>query len=230
MTTQEATSKIAQQSSADLIDTKEFLRKKLDVSNFEALLKNANKHIANEADLKSANKATLATQIDQLKAYAEVNGSDAIANANKNLLLPESDIETWTAGPGDFSIASTYKWAIGGGIIFPGEAPLSFLVGGTGGSWQAWATGTTVTFGTFVVDPQKIVLSREFHEENSPIGRIRKGPCKFTASGGGAGVSGITISFYSMDGTFWGTLTGTGALIGYFSVEGELDLVWQGWK
>ena len=61
-------------------------------------------------------------------------------------------------------------------------------------------------------------------------GRVRKGPCNFTASGGGAGVSGSTISFYSTKGAYWGTLSGTGAIVGGFSIEGQLDLVWQGWK
>ena len=84
--------------------------------------------------------------------------------------------------------------------------------------------------GSFVVDPEKIVHSSEFHTEDSPIGRIRKGPCNFTISVSVLEISVITISFFSTSGVFWGTLNGTGAFGGGFSVEGQADLVWQGWK
>jgi hypothetical protein len=205
-------------------------RQSLDVSNFKTLSANANKALANESQLKSANEAALQSQIAQIREYAKIDPDGELVRANSDLLKGDAAVETWVAGPGDFSIASAYKWAIGGGVPFLGQVPLSFLYGGTGGSWKAWATGTLVILGSFVQDPNKICLSRDFHTEDSPIGKVRKGFCNFTASGGGAGISGVTISFYSTGGTFWGTLTGTGALVGGFSVEGRLELVWQGWR
>lgn len=201
----------------------------LDVANFATLDADAKKAVSNQAQLKSANEAAVRAQIEQLRGYAKANPGGKLVSANKHLL--EGAAETWTAGPGNFSITSAYGWAIGGGVPFLGLAPLSFLFGGKGESWKAWATGTTVTFGSFVQDPNKICLSNEFHTEDSPIGLVRKGYCNFTSSGGGAGVSETSLSFYSKaTGAFWGTVTGTGALVGYFSVEGELELVWQGWK
>jgi hypothetical protein len=207
-----------------------FLKQRLDTSNFVGLRANAGVPVSNEAELKSASEVALRAQIDQLKKYAKSDPDGVLVDANRNILQAEGANETWMAGPGDFSITSLYAWALGGGVMFPGEAPLGFLFGGKGESWRAWATGTIVILGSFVVDPQQIVRSSEFHEEDSPIGRVRKGLCNFTASGGGAGISGVTISFYSLSGTFWGTLNGTGALVGGFSLEGQLELVWQGWR
>ena len=205
------------------------LNQSLDVSNFATLAANAKNPVVGEAQVRAAHEAALRTQIDQIREYAKTNASGPLVRANKDL-LDQANVETWTAGPGDFSISSAYGWAVGGGVPFLGMAPLAFLFGGTGSSWKAWATGTQVTLGSFVQDPNKICLSNEFHTENSGIGVVRKGPCNFTASGGGAGVSGVTVSFYSTKGTFWGTVTGSGALIGGFSIEGQLELVWQGWK
>jgi len=206
------------------------LRQSLDVSNFKTLLANAEKPVPDEAQLKAAHETALRAQIDQIKEYAKINADGELVHANRDLLDQGAAVETWTAGPGNFSITSTYKWAIGGGVPFPGQVPLSFLFGGTGESWKAWATGATVILGSFVQDPNKICLSNEFHTEDSPIGKVRKGKCNFTASGGGVGVSGVTISFYSTSGAFWGTLGGSGAILGGFSVEGQLELVWQGWR
>lgn len=206
------------------------LRQSLDVSNFKTLLANAEKPVPNEAQLKAAHETAFRAQIDQIKEYAKANADGELVQANRDLLDQGAAVETWTAGPGNLSITSTYKWAIGGGVPFPGLVPLSFLYGGTGESWKAWATGTTVTLGSFVQDPNKICLSNEFHTEDSPIGKVRKGKCNFTSSGGGAGISEVNISFYSTSGTFWGTLSGTGALVGYYSIEGQLELVWQGWR
>ena len=211
-------------------DLNQQLRQHLDVSNFKALLPNADKPLSNEAQLKAAHAAAFRTQIDQLKDYAKASPTGELVRANSALLKQGATVETWAAGPGNFSISSAYGWALGGGVPFLGQAPLSFLFGGTGESWKAWATGTCVTLGSFVQDPNKICLSSEFHTEDSPIGLVRKGKCNFTASGGGAGISEVNISFYSNSGTFWGTLSGTGAVVGGFSLEGELDLVWQGWR
>lgn len=206
------------------------LRQSLDVSNFKILTANTDKPIPNEAQLKAAHLAAFHAQIEQIRGYAKSNPNGELAHANRGLLEQGAALETWTAGPGNFSISSAYAWAIGGGVPFLGQAPLSFLFGGTGKSWKAWATGTAVTLGSFVQDPNKICLSNEFHTEDSPIGKVRKGLCNFTSSGGGAGISEVNISFYSTSGTFWGTLSGTGALVGGFSVEGQLELVWQGWR
>lgn len=205
------------------------LNQSLDVSNFETLAANAKNPVVGEAQVRAAHEAALRTQIDQIREYAKTNASGPLVRANKDL-LDQANVETWTAGPGDFSISSAYGWAVGGGVPFMGMVPLAFLFGGTGSSWKAWATGTQVTLGSFVLNPNTICLSNEFRTENSGIGVVRKGPCNFTASGGGAGISGVTVSFYSTKGTFWGTVTGSGALIGGFSIEGQLDLVWQGWK
>jgi len=202
----------------------------LDVANFATLAANAKTAVPNEAQLRSENDAAVRAQIDQIKAYAKSNPNGKLVQANRHLLQLDAAAETWTAGPGSFSVSSFYAWAIGGGVPFLGQVPLSFLFGGTGDSWKAWATGTSVIVGSFVVDPNQVCLSNEFHTEESKIGLVRKGPCNFTASGGGVGVSGITISFYSTSGTYWGTLGGSGAIIGGFSVEGQLELIWQGWK
>jgi hypothetical protein len=206
------------------------LRQSLDISNFQTLAAQAEKPVPNEAQLKSAHEAALRAQIDQIKEYAKTNPDGELVEANRDLLDQATPIETWTAGPGNFSISSAYGWALGGGIIFPGQAPLSFLFGGKGKSWKAWATGTCVTGGSFVKDPNTICLSNEFHTEDSGIGKVRKGLCNFTSSGGGAGVSGVNITFFSTSGALWGSLSGSGALVGYFSLEGQLELVWQGWR
>jgi hypothetical protein len=211
-------------------DLDQHVRQSLDVSNFKTLAANAEKPVPDEAKLKSANEAALQAQIDQIKEYAKNNADGELVQANRELLDQGAAVETWSAGPGDFSLASAYGWALGGGVPFLPQAPLGFLFGGKGESWKAWATGTLVIFGSFVQDPNKICLSNDFHTENSGIGMVRKGNCKFTASGGGLGISGVTMSFYSTGGTFWGTLGGTGALAGGFSIEGQLELIWQGWK
>ena len=209
------------------------LSQSLDGSNFQKLLTEAQKPLPNEAELKAANEAAVRAQIEQLREYARHHPDGPLVAPNKHLLVDQrtAAVESWVAGPGNLSISSFYKWAIGGGVPFLGQAPLAFLFGGTGGSWKAWATGTQVIVGSFVVDPNKVCLSNEFHDATQPgIGRVRKGPCNFTASGGGAGISGSTISFYSTKGAYWGTLSGSGAIVGGFSIEGQLDLVWQGWK
>ena len=206
------------------------LRQSLDVSNFKTLAAHAANPVPNQAQLKAAHEVVFRAQIDQIKEYAKINSDGELVHANRALLDQGAAVETWTAGPGNFSISSAYGWALGGGVPFLGQVPLSFLFGGTGKSWKAWATGTCVTLGSFVQDPNKICLSNEFHTEDSGIGKVRKGLCNFTSSGGGAGISEVNISFYSTSGTFWGTLSGSGALVGYFSVEGQLELVWQGWR
>ena len=215
---------------ASTTELEQHLQQSLDVSNFETLAANASRPISNEAQLKSATEQAIDTQIDQIKQYSTLAPDGELVQANSDLLASGAGLETWAAGPGNFSISSAYAWAIGGGVPFLGQAPLSFLFGGTGKSWKAWATGTCVTLGAFVVDPNKICLSKDFHDEDSKIGKVRKGLCNFTSSGGGAGISEVNISFYSTSGTYWGTLSGTGALVGGFSVEGQLELVWQGWR
>jgi hypothetical protein len=203
----------------------------LDVANFATLAANAKKAVPNEAELRSACEEAVSQQVNRIREYAKSNPDSKVAQANRHLLEQGADAGSWAAGPGQFSITSAYGWVVGGGVPFLGEAPLGFLYGGKGESWRAWATGATVIVGQFVLDPNKICLSNEFHTENSPIGMVRKGPCHFTATGGGAVVSTTTIYFYSSSGAYWGTLVGTGALVGYFEIESQqLELVWQGWK
>lgn len=209
-------------------DQDQLLLQSLDAPNFKTLLANAGKPLPNEQELKALNEVALRTNIDQIKQLAKLKADDPLVLANKALLDQGASVETWN-GTGSFNISSAKAWAVGGGVAFPGELPLGFLFGGTGSSWLAWGTGTAVISGSFVLDPNKICLSSDFHTENSPIGIVRKGTCNFTASGGGVGISGMTISFYSNSGTFWGTLTGSGAIVGGFSVEGQLELTWQGW-
>ena len=212
-----------------MTEQNDFLSRQLDLSNFKALIASAEKPVPNETQLKSANEAALRAQINQIRDYAK-SGADAdFVQANRHLLAEGAAPEKWTAG-GNISFAGSYAWSLGGGVAFPGDIPLAFLYGATGKSWKAWGGGTIVIMGSFVVDPEKIVHSSEFHTEDSPIGRIRKGPCNFTISVSVLEISVITISFFSTSGVFWGTLNGTGAFGGGFSVEGQADLVWQGWK
>jgi hypothetical protein len=45
----------------------------------------------------------------------------------------------------------------------------------------------------------------------------------------GAGpAGGISMSFSSISGTYWGLLTGYAPGIGYVGINGECELVWQG--
>ena len=203
----------------------------LDVAQFATLAANAKKSVPNETELRSACDAAVREQIDRIRQYAKSNPDSPVAQANKHVLGEGAPADSWAAGPADFNIASAYGFVIGGGVPFLGLAPLGFLFGGKGESWKAWATGSTVVVGQFVLDPNKICLSKEFHYENTPIGMVRKGPAHFAGVGGGVGVSVTTIYFYSNTGAYWGTLVGTGVLAGYFELERQtIELVWQGWK
>jgi hypothetical protein len=219
----------AQVNQADGGDTLTDASQFLDVSNFKTLLEDAQKPLSNEAAITAASQAAINTQVERLTEYAKQDPDHELVAANQELIKAGAASATWSAGPGNFSVSSFYAWALGGGVPFLGETPLAFLFGGTGKSWGAWATGTAVIGGSFVLDPNTICLSNDFKTEDSPIGVVRKGTCNFTASGGGAGISEVNISFYSNSGTFWGTLSGSGALVGGLSVDGQLDLTWQGW-
>jgi len=204
----------------------------LDVANFATLAENAKKAVPNEAELRSLCDTAHREQIDRIRTYAKLDPDSKIARANKHILEQGSAGDTWAAGPASFNITSAYGWAVGGGVPFLGLAPLSFLYGGKGESWRAWATGSTVIVGQFFSDPNAICMSKDFHYEMTPIGMTRKGPAHFTATGGGVGVASVTtVYFNSNEGAYWGTLLGTGPLIGGFTIErGQLELVWQGWK
>lgn len=207
------------------------VRQSLDVANFATLAENAKKAVPNEAELRSLCDAAHREQIDRIRTYAKLYPDSKIAQANRHILEQDAPGDTWFAGPTSFNITSAYGWAVGGGVPFPSMGILSFLFGGKGESWKAWATGTTVLIGQFSVNPNQICLSKDFRYVRTPIGMTRQGPAQFTGVGGGVGVSTTTVYFNSNEGAYWGTMVGTGVLVGYFQIErGQLELVWQGWK
>ena len=97
------------------------------------------KPVPNEAQLKSANKAAVRAQIDQIRHIRQTQSRTAswCKRTGTSCGQTAAAVESWTAGPGSFSISSFYKWAVGGGVPFLGQVPLGFLFGGTGGSWKA---------------------------------------------------------------------------------------------
>jgi hypothetical protein len=206
-----------------------FLNQQVDTSNFKALLAGAEKAGLNDPKIESAIDAAQRAEFERIRNYAKGHPGDDFVQANQGLLQQEGlKVETWTAA-GNASMTSFVWWALGGGVAFPGQIPLAFLFGAKGGPAWALSTFTSVIAGSFVVDPKKIVNSDEFRLEKTPIGWVKKGPCNFQLSEGGVGpAGGITISFYSSTGTYWGVLTGIAPGIGGASVSGEAELVWQG--
>lgn len=205
----------------------DFVHQHLDQSNFPPLIADVGKAALKHAGLESTIDTAQRAQIERMRAYARVHPNDPLVKANLDL-LPDANAESWTAG-GNCDFTSFIWWAIGGGIAFPGLIPLGFLFGGKGKDWAAWATFVSVVAGSFVVDPKKIALSPEFKLEKTPIGWVRKGPARFSLTMAGAGpAGGISMSFSSIDGTYWGLLTGYAPAIGYVGINGECKLVWQG--
>jgi hypothetical protein len=211
-------------------DIDQLLLKSRDLSNLDTLSANAKNPLPNEAELKSLNEAAIRTQIDQIKQYALLDPDGQLVQANRALLDQEEADHTY--GIGTFEIASGFGgWAIKGALAFPSLIPLTFEYAGSGSSLKAWGTGVTATLGSFVKDPNEICLSDDFRIAHHPIyGKVRVGRCNFEVSGGGLGVSGVHLTFYSTSGTYWGTATGTGLIAGGFSFDGFFDLIWKGWK
>ena len=201
----------------------EALNQHLDHANFEALIANAKKADLTELAL----TATDHVEVKRILGYAKSHPDAEFVQANAELVAKNGKVETWAAF-GNANMSSFIWWALGGGVAFPGEAPLAFLFGASGGPDWALSTFTSVIGGSFVVDPKMIVKSAEFKLEKSPIGWVKKGPCRFTLSEGGVGAGEVNISFYSMSGTYWGTLSGVAGGIGGAGVHGEAELVWQG--
>lgn len=206
----------------------DFLRQQLDPSKFPALIASAEKPAPKNAELQSQVDAAHRAQIQRIRDYAKANPGNPLVKANQHL-LPEASGESWVA-TGNADMTSFYWWALGGGIAFPGLIPLAFLFGGKGSSWKAWTTFVSVIGGSFVVDPRKIVSSSEFRLEKDPvIGWVKKGPCNFALSEGGVGpAGGISMTFWSTSGMFWGTLGGYAPGIGGCDISGQLELLWQG--
>jgi hypothetical protein len=192
--------------------------------------------------LHAAVDAALRADVQRIRDYAAVNPDDEFVKANEHLLLKErpsirrfqsaasvqaavasSALETWTCG-GSANMSGFVWWALGGTVMF--APPLGFLFGASGGPDWALSTFTSGIAGSFVVDPQKI-RDTEMHPEDSGVGTVFKGKCRFQLSQGGAGAGGIRISFYSTNGTYWGLLGGVTAGLGGASVSGECDLAWS---
>lgn len=205
----------------------DFVHQHLDELKFPPLIASVEKAGLGNAGPESLAEAAQRAQIERMREYARAHLNDPLVKANQNL-LPQAGAESWTAG-GNCDFTSFIWWAIGGGIAFPGLLPLAFLFGGKGKDWAAWATFVSVLAGSFVVDPKKIVGSPEFKLEKTPIGWVKKGPARFSLTMAGAGpAGGISMSFSSITGTYWGLLTGYAPGIGYVGINGECELVWQG--
>jgi hypothetical protein len=109
--------------------------------------------------------------------------------------------------------------------MFP--PPLAFMLGASGGPDWSVDIFTSAVFGSFVVDPATIE-SQMTPTNAGSLGTVYKGSCKFQlghfAYGGGA----VRISFYALDGTYWGLLGGVAPGLGGTSLSAEGDMVWSG--
>jgi hypothetical protein len=167
--------------------------------------------------------------LERIRAYVKANPDNPLVKANQHL-VPSIGAETWFA-TGNISLSSAYWWALGGGLAFPGQAPLAFLMGGNGKDWGAWATFTSVVAGSFVVDPKTIPALPEFKLVNTPIGWVKEGPCQITLSGGAVGDGAVNMQFARMQehgGTYWGSVSGIAVGAGYAGFSGWITLQWQG--
>jgi len=196
-------------------------------ASFSALTAAA-ENAANDPKLRSAAAAANAP-LERIRAYVKANPDNPLVKANQHL-VPKVGGETWIA-TGNISLSSAYWWALGGGLAFPGQVPLAFLMGGTGKDWGAWATVTSVVAGSFVVNPKTIPALPEFKLVNTPIGWVKEGPCQITISVL-SGVDGaVNMQFARMPeygGTYWGSVGGITVGVGYAGFSGWITLQWQG--
>src|SRR5258706_1927115 len=167
-----------------------FLNEYLDTANFGSLLSSAATPATQDAQHAAAAQAELHAEIKRITDYAKAHPDDEFVDANKKLISQGVGAETWT-GVGNVSMTSFAWWTVGGGIAFPGLAPLAFLFGAKGGPNWAATSFTSVVGGSFVVNPKDIANSSEFHLEKIGIGWVRKGPCNFTLAQGGVGVGDV---------------------------------------
>ena len=214
---------------------------KLDLSTLQAKLVSARNVIEaapRDPKLESEVAAALREEIKRIQDFAEANPDTEFAKANRHLLLgggrplaARSDAaiaataseETWKC-VGSVNMSSFVWWALGGTVMF--APPLGFMFGAKGGPDWALSTFASGIAGAFVVDPQ-IIRDKEMHPEGSGVGTVYKGKCKFQLGQLGAGAGGVRISFYSLQGTYWGMLGGVSGGLGGASLSGECDLVWS---
>jgi hypothetical protein len=204
-------------------ESDDFLRQRLDPSNFEAMTAT---DAQMDSKLESEVQAAMQAEIGRIREFAKAHPDHEFAKANQHVL--EAPAETWT-GIGNVDMSGFIWWAVGGGLAFPSLAPLGFLFGAKGG--PDWSVGVfaAVIGGSFILDPKKIANSPEFKLEKTPIGWVKKGPCNFNLSGGGLGpAGGVSMNFYSSTGVYWGAFGGYAPAFGGGSVSGQAELVWQG--
>ncbi len=207
----------------------------MDQSTLQAKLasaRNFSETAPKDARLESEVEAALHREIKRIQEYAEANPDDEFAKANQHLLLKggrssktlaAASAETWHA-VGSVELAGAAWWVLGASVNF--APPIGFLFGAKGG--PDWAAGafTSGIAGSFVVDPA-IIRREEMRPEESGIGTVYKGRCRFQLGQLGAGAGAIRISFYSLKGTYWGLLGGMSGGLGGASLSGEGDLVWS---
>lgn len=168
--------------------------------------------------------AALRAEVKRIQEFALANPDTEFAKANQGLLLgaakAEAETESWVAG-GSVNLTSFVWWAVGGTVMF--KPPLAFMFGGKGGPAWAMSSFTSAILGSFVVDPNRIRTEQMRWDERD---KVYKGKCKFQLGQLGLGAGAVRISFYSLNGTYWGMLGGIAGGIGGVGITGELDLVW----
>jgi len=216
----------------------DYLAEQMDVSTLKAKLASAREAAPKDPELESEVQAALRTEVERIRDFATANPGDQFAKANQHLLqevgagrvnataavsaLATDDIETWK-GIGSVNLTSFAWWAVGGSINF--APPYGLLFGGKGGPDWAASTFTSALLGSFVVEPETII--KQMRREETGIGTVYKGRCKFQLGQLGAGAGAVRISFYALDGTYWGLFGGISGGLGGASISGELDLVWS---
>jgi|SRR5271156_2504046 len=216
----------------------DYLAEQLDPSTLQAKLASVREAAPKDPKLESEVQAALRAEVERIGSFCAANPSDQFAKVNQHLLqevgagrggaasltsaAATADIETWK-GIGSVNLTSFAWWAVGGTINF--APPYGLLFGGKGGPDWAASTFTSATLGSFVVDPAIIV--KQMRQEETGIGTVYKGRCKFQLGQLGAGAGAVRISFYALDGTYWGLFGGISGGLGGASISGELDLVWS---
>lgn len=190
---------------------------------------------AADAELREQVQTALHEEIAKIRSFSEENPDSDLAKANQHLLGTKPAVqhlltaqapaaaETWIGG-GSVNLTSFVWWALGVTVMF--KPPLGFMMGAKGGPDWAASTFTSGVAGSFVVDPQKIRDSMRA-EDAGALGTVYKGSCNFQLGQLGAGAGAVRISFYGLDGTYWGLMGGVSAGLGGASISGQGDLVWS---
>jgi hypothetical protein len=188
-----------------------------------------------DAQLEAAVRAALHADIRRIREYAAARPDEPFAQANRHLLrigenavtplamAATSSIEEWH-GVGSVSLSGIVMWALGVTVNF--APPYGFLFGATGGPDLALDVFTSGIVGSFVVDPA-VIRAQEMRPEETVLGTVYKGSCRFQLGQLGAGAGAVRISFYSLKGTYWGMLGGVAAGLGGVSLSGQGDMVWS---